>query len=452
MKIGIVGWGVEGQSAYHYFGPDNSYLIVNEEPRDDFPAESEMVKLQFIKQARKPGLTGNVKDLSYLEGIEQCDTIIYSVTNAKNLEKAFGNDASFWAKAKTIQHIFFEEVKTKNIIGVTGTKGKGTTSTLIYEMLKASGHTTFLGGNIGKPVLEFVKAVQADDWVVLELSSFQLYKFPYSPKIAVCLMIAPEHLDWHPDMTDYIEAKANLFSHQTADEIAIYFAKNNYSKELAERSPGHKIPYFIPPGAYVRSDGVIVIGEVEIIGKTEVKLLGEHNLQNICAAVTATWQVSQNSEALRSVLTTFSGLEHRLEFVREIDSIKFYNDSFASTPDAGTAAIEAIPGMKVMIMGGFDRNLPLDNFARAITKNSKQLRKVILIGVSAKRSAAALTQAGFNNFEISTEKNLATIVSQAKTLAQPNDSVVLSPGFASFDMFKNFEDRGNQYKRAVQAL
>ncbi|HET7827301.1 MAG TPA: Mur ligase family protein, partial [Candidatus Saccharimonadales bacterium] len=247
MKIGIVGWGVEGQSAYKYFGPDHDYLIVNEEPRDDFPAQSDKLRVQFIASARQPGLTGNVADLSYLDGLDQCERIVYSVANAKNLEKKFGSDKNFWAKTTTVIQLFFENVKTKNIIGVTGTKGKGTTSTLIYEMLKAAGHSAFLGGNIGKSPLDFIGQVGPDDWVVLELSSFQLYNLTYSPRIGVCLMIAPEHLEWHDDMTDYVEAKANLFRHQKPDDIAVYFAGNTYSKRIAGYSPGQKIPYFAKP-------------------------------------------------------------------------------------------------------------------------------------------------------------------------------------------------------------
>src|SRR3989344_7944353 len=149
MKIGIVGWGIEGQSAYRYFGPDHQYLIVNEHPRNDFPPQSDKVKIQFVAEEKPSGITSNVTDLSYLDGIENCDKIIYSVTSVKNLEQRFGQDKNFWQKANTVWHIFFKEVKTKNLIGVTGTKGKGTTSTLIYEMLKTARQPEYLAGNIG---------------------------------------------------------------------------------------------------------------------------------------------------------------------------------------------------------------------------------------------------------------------------------------------------------------
>jgi UDP-N-acetylmuramoylalanine--D-glutamate ligase len=291
MKVGIVGWGVEGQSAYNYFGQENDYLIVSEEPIVNSLPNSDRVKVQQLTGPRQPGLTGNVNDLSYMDGLEQCDKIIYTTPAAKNLEKKFGADPVFWSKATTTQHIFFENVKTKNIIGVTGTKGKGTTSTLIYEMLKAEGKNVFLGGNIGNSPLDFIKEVKPDDWIVLELSNFQLYNLTYSPHISVCLMIVPEHLEWHPDMEDYVGAKANIFRHQKPNDIAIYFSENKYSKEIAHLSPGKKIPYYFAPGARIRDDGMIVIGEneQEIINTREVKLLGEHNLQNICAAAMSSW-------------------------------------------------------------------------------------------------------------------------------------------------------------------
>lgn len=448
MKIGIVGWGVEGQSAYKFFGPDNDYLIVSEEDSPSFPQASEKIKIQHLNAQRQPGLTGNVEDLSYLDGIEVCDRIIYSVTSAKNLEKKFGNDPSFWAKATTIQHIFFEVIKTKNIIGVTGTQGKGTTSTLIYEMLKAAGKKTYLGGNIGIPVLDFVKDIQPDDWVVLELSNFQLYNLTYSPHIAVCLMVVPEHMDWHPDLRDYKNAKANLFRHQKPDDIAIYFADNPHSQEIAAISPGKKIPYYKPPGAYVREDGMICISEQALISKTDVKLLGEHNLQNICAAITAAWQVHQNVEAIHSVLTTFSGLEHRLEFVRELDGVKYYDDSFGTTPDTAIVAMKAFSQPKILILGGSDKGLPFDSLADAVLNSN--VKHVITIGITGPKIAELLQIRGFK--AISSASKMPEIVTTAQKIAEPGDIVLLSTGCASFGLFKDYKDRGNQFKAAVRAL
>lgn len=453
MKIAIVGWGVEGQSAYRYFGPEHDYLIVNEHPRDDFPAKSPSIKLQFLSNERPVGMVGNVVDLSYLDGIETYDKIIYSPSSYKNLQRKFGSDNSFWSKATTVQNIFFENCKSKNIIGVTGTKGKGTTSTLIYKMLLASGKKVFLGGNVGNSMLDFLNDIGAEDWVVLELSNFQLHTFNYSPHIAVCLMVVPEHLDWHENMDEYTETKANLFKHQKTEDTAIYFADNKYSAKIANYSPGKKVPFYKNPGAHVRADGMIVVGEdeTEVINKNEVKLLGEHNLQNVCAAVTAVYEAIGSLDKAQTVLSSFSGLEHRLELVRTLDGVKYYNDSFAATPDAAIVAIEAIAGPKVMIMGGFDRNLPLLNTAEAIKKHSSQL-KLLLIGVSAERLSNELEKVDFKNYEILEKNTMPEIVASAKKLAKPGDSVILSPGFPSFDMFKNFTERGELFKKAVNSL
>jgi UDP-N-acetylmuramoylalanine--D-glutamate ligase len=449
MKIGIVGWGVEGQSAFKFYGAEHSYLIVSEEPRDDFPMQERTTEIHFLSEKRAPGLTGNVTDLSYLDGIDSCDKIIYSVPSAKNLEKKFGQDKAFWVKATTIQHIFFEEVKTKNIIGVTGTKGKGTTSTLIYEMLKESGKRTFLGGNIGVPVLDFVRDVTPDDWVVLELSNFQLYNLTYSPHIGVCLMIVPEHLDWHPDIKDYTEAKANLFRHQKADDIAIYYNDNEYSKKIAGYSPGQKIPYYSAPGAYVDEATKIVIDDKEIIDKSEIKLLGEHNLQNICAALTAVWQVVQDRNAARKLLSSFSGLEHRLEFAGEADGVKYYDDSFGTAPDTAIVAMRSFDRPKIMILGGSDKGASFDVLAQEVTQNN--VKHVIAIGATGVKIAQLLRAKGFDSITDGAA-NMPQIVAAAQSAAKAGDVVLLSTGCASFGMFKNYKDRGDQFKQAVQAL
>lgn len=448
MRIGIVGWGLEGQSAYRFYGAEHEYLIVNEEPRDDFPMQDKKTQVQFVTTPRTPGLTGNVSDLSYLDGLEFCDKIIYTAPAAKNLEKKFGHDKDFWAKATTIQHIFFQEVRSKNIIGVTGTKGKGTTSTLIYEMLKAFGKRVFLGGNIGVPVLDFVRDVSPDDWVVLELSNFQLYNLTYSPHIAVCLMIVPEHMDWHPNIDEYAEAKANLFRHQKPEDIAIYFADNEYSAKIASYSPGKKIPFFRRPGAYMDDAKVMVDGS-EIIDKSEIKLLGEHNLQNICAALTAVWQVEQNRDAARRALASFSGLEHRLEFAGEIDGVKYIDDSFGTAPETTIVAIKAFEQPKVIILGGSDKGADFTALAQEI-KNSN-VRQAIIIGQITDKITQALNNAGFTAITTGLS-SMTEIVDKARELAEPGDVVLLSTGAASFGMFKNYKDRGEQFKQAVAKL
>jgi len=449
MKIAIVGWGLEGQSAFRYFGPEHDYLIVSEEPRDDFPTPSDKIKVQFIDQPRQPGITGNVKDLSYLDGVEDCDKIVYTPTVRKNLETRFGDNDQFWNKATTNQHIFFETVKTKNIIGVTGTKGKGTTSTLISKMLESAGHKIFLGGNIGLPLLDFINDVGPDDWVVLELANFQLYKFPYSPHIAVCLMIVADHLDWHPNIDDYVTAKANIFKHQTLDDLAIYLAGNEYSEQIASTSPGKKIPYFKAPGAYVNENGMITIDKQEVLDKAEVKLFGEHNLQNACAATTAFWQVDQNVEAIKQVLSTFSGLEHRLEFVRELSGVKYIDDSFGTTPETTEVAIKSFAGPVILIVGGADKGADYDALAEQIVKDN--VKHVIAIGQIASTISESLRRRNYTSitYGLST---MPEIVAEAHRVAKAGDVVLLSAATSSFGLFHDYKDRGNQFKAAVRAL
>lgn len=451
MKIGLVGWGVETKSAYKYFGSEHEYLIVSEQPQSDFPVESDKLKLQFLTIEKKPGVTGNVENLSYLNGLENCDKIVYSVTAYRNLIKHFGNNQEFWGKCTTTQHLFFENVKTKNLIGVTGTKGKGTTSTLIHKILEASGKKSYLVGNIGISMLDIVNEVQPEDYVVLEMSNFQLMNFPFSPHVAVCLMLVPEHLDWHANMAEYVEAKSNLFAHQTSEDIAIYFPENKYSVEVASHTRGRKITYYQKPGALVRNDGMIVIDEpeTEILNKSEVKLLGEHNLQNICAAITAFWQVSQDIDAIRKVVTEFTGLEHRIEFVRELKGVKYYDDSFGTTPETAIVAMQAFTQPKVVILGGSDKGIPFDSLADAVTKAN--VRHVIAIGNTAPRITSLLKDRGFTEI---TEglTTMPEIINTATEKAVAGDVVLLSAGCASFGLFKDYKDRGNQFKSAVNSL
>ena len=448
MKIGIVGWGLEAQSAYRFLGPDNEYLIVNETKQDDFPESSDKITVRYLEQDKPIGISGQVDDLSYLKGIDGCDRIVYQPTAYFNLKKYFGNSPAFWSKATTVYDMFFDKCSTKNIIGITGTKGKGTTSTLIARMLQASGKKVHLGGNIGTPILDLLPAIGSDDWVVWELANFQLKPASYSPHIGVCLMIVPEHMDWHPDMDDYVEAKGNLFRHQKSDDIAIYFDENEYSKRIAGYSPGTKIPYFRPPGAYIR-DNKVVIDEQEITDKSDIKLLGEHNLQNICAAVTAFWQIDQDVVVARRVLSDFTGLEHRLEFVRELDEVKYYDDSFGTTPETAIVAMRSFDQPKVMILGGSDKGAQFEEMAKAVKDSN--VRQAIVIGQITDKITLALDKAGFGNYITGLTK-MDEIVAKAKELAQPGDIVLLSAGAASFGLFNDYKDRGNQFKQAVQAL
>jgi len=250
-------------------------------------------------------------------------------------------------------------------------------------------------------------------------------------------------------MEDYIQAKANLFRHQKPEDTAVYYSKNENSKRIANYSPGKKVPYYESPGALVRDDSMIAIGQTEVILKNEVKLLGEHNLQNICAALTAVFEAVGTVDKAKAVLSSFSGLEHRLELVRELEDVKYYDDSFATTPEAAIVALKALPQPKVVILGGHDKGLAFDDLAKAVTDNN--VRKVIAIGLTAGKIAELLEKDGFTDVVMGLD-HMSEIVKVAKQAAQPGDAVLLSPACASFGMFKDYKDRGDQFKSAVNSL
>lgn len=388
---------------------------------------------------------------AHLQGLDEFDLIVRSpIVHPSKLVETNGQE--ILKKTTTVTNEFFRACPTKNIIGVTGTKGKGTTSTLIAKLLQQAGKTVHLGGNIGIPPLDLLKdGIRPEDWVVLELANFQLIDLAYSPPIGVCVMVVPEHLDWHPNLEEYFYAKKQLFAHQDSEDTAIYYAKNEYSRDIASGGKGKLLPYYSPPGAYIENDDVIIDGQ-SICSTDEIKMLGKHNWQNICAAVTAVWQISKDVDAMRAVLTTFSNLPFRIELRREVGGVKYYNDSFATGPGATIAAIEAVPETKVLLIGGYERGNDLSELADALINNSDKIRKVIVYGASAQRIADELNKFRFTNFTVEKPKDMQELVGLAQKTAKKGDAVVLSPAFASFDMFKNFEERGIIFNEVVEKL
>lgn len=434
MKVAILGFGIQGRSAYRYWRDGNEVTVCDRHRLKDLPPEARAV-------------TGD----DYLKNLDRFDLIVRSpIIHPSDIVAA--NSSAILPRVTSVTNEFMRVSPSSNIIGVTGTKGKGTTSTLIAKILEAAGYRVHIGGNIGIPPLDLLDDdIKASDWVVLELANFQLIDLSRSPHIGVCLGVVPEHLDWHADHEEYVESKGRLFRQQTAEDIAIYYADSPAAKRIASSGRGRTVPYMEPPGAIVSNDEILIDGH-RICLASELKLLGRHNWQNACAAVTAAWQITKDTKAIRSALTNFTGLPFRIEYRREVKGVKYYNDSFASGPGAAIAAFRAVTMPKVMIIGGFDRGLKLDQLAETFARQPDQLRKVLLIGAAAQRTAEAFKRHGFTNYRISAAKDMATIVNEAAAIARAGDAVVLSPAFASFDMFKNFEDRGNQFNTAVEAL
>ncbi len=432
MKVAILGYGIEGQAAYDYWSAGNEITICDHNESLAFPEE----------------VTARL-GADYLSGLDEFDIIVRSpFVHPRQIIEA--NDEEILSKVTSNTNEFMRVCPTRNIIGVTGTKGKGTTSTLITKMLETAGKTVHLGGNIGTAALDLLKQdIQVDDFVVLELSSFQLIDLRTSPHIAVCLMVVPEHLNWHEDFEEYVAAKQQLFINQSESDLAIYYAGNQTSVSIAEASEGKLIPYYQAPGAYVEDDRIVIVGQT-ICQLSELRLLGGHNWQNVCAAITAVWQTTQDVGALHSVLTSFGGLQYRLEFVREVSGVRYYNDSFGTTPETAIVAMQAFSEPKVIILGGSSKGADFGELLETV--RTHDVRAVVLIGTEeAPRLRAGLTALGYDAV-YDGGPTMAEVVRTAQSQAAAGDVVLLSTGCASFDMFTSYKDRGNQFVAAVEQL
>ena len=444
MKVAILGYGLEGQAAYEYWREGNEITVCD---------RNEAVAL--------PAGVASQLGADYLKGLDRFELIVRS-PNIHPRDIVTANDPAILEKVTSNLNEFLSVCPTKNIVGVTGTKGKGTTSTLIAKLLGANDKRVHLGGNIGIAPLAMLKnPIEPDDWVVLELSSFQLIDLRTSPHIAVCLMVIPEHQNWHDSIDEYYEVKSQLFAHQTQEDFAVYFAENETSKQIAHAGAGQKIPYFAPPGAVVKDEAIVVGGQT-ICRTSELKLLGKHNWQNVCAAVTAVWQAGgHNVSSMQAVLTSFTGLEHRLQFIRELNGVQYYDDSFGTTPETAIVAIEAFSKPKVIILGGSTKGADFDTLAEIL--KASDIRQIILMGnptntehpSDSPKIEATLGKHGIRNVTSLIRPggpSIAEVVQAARATAKDGDVVLLSAACASFDMFNNYKERGEQFSQAVRAL
>jgi UDP-N-acetylmuramoylalanine--D-glutamate ligase len=429
MKVAIAGWGQEGQSAYKYYSTlyPNTEFIIFDEKHVDVPAAVQLVSGDNIFKKI---------DTSF-------DLIIRSPGIAPLRFKSEVKD-KLWSATRE----FFRECKTP-IIGVTGTKGKGTTSSLIYKILKSSGLKVSLAGNIGKPMLEILPETVSDDVVVLELSSFQLWDLTQSPHVAVVLMIEPDHLNVHKDFDDYINAKANIGRYQTSTDAMIYHPTNKNSAWIASQSVARKMHYMTSDAAHIEGDQ-IVMNEQKICSTNEVGLIGPHNLENICAAISAAWEFTQDISAIKRAITSFKGLPHRLEFVAEKVGIKFYDDSQATGVGSCVAALRSFEQPITLILGGSDKGVDMSEL---MTEIESREPFVVLIGQSADKLEMKLKNVNYDKYvNLGFKISMSQIVQESVKYTNKGSIVLLSPAHASFDMFESYQDRGNQFKKAVQDL
>lgn len=343
------------------------------------------------------------------------------------------------------------------IIAVTGSDGKTTTTTIIAELLRAAGHTVHVGGNIGHPLLAEAGSIRPTDWAVLELSSFQLMTMTRSPHIAVLTNLAPNHLDVHKSMEEYVWAKENIFRHQQPGDIAVFNLDNAITRELSAHAPGRAL-YFSRQaepenGVFLRGDAVISRRdgrERQIMTTEDIRLPGVHNVENYMAAIAAVEGLVPD-ETIRTFARTFNGVEHRIELVRTWHGVRFYNDSIASSPSRTIAGLRSFKEKVILIAGGYDKHIPFDVLGPEVVEHVKLL---ILCGATADKIRAAVEQApGYRpgHPEILDVTPFQRAVETARDRAVPGDVVTLSPACAAFDQFKNFMERGKTFKSIVNS-
>lgn len=348
------------------------------------------------------------------------------------------------------------------IIAVTGSDGKTTTTTIIAELLRAAGKTVHLGGNIGHPLLAETGSMKTEDIAVLELSSFQLMTMTKSPRIAVVTNLAPNHLDVHKDYAEYISAKENIFTHQTADDISVFNADNEVTRSFVGREKGEVRTFSrrgtVERGAFLApnpsGDGQAVWmanGEDRrmVLPLSGIRLPGVHNVENYMAAIAALDGLVPD-EIIRDFAGSFNGVEHRIELVRELDGVRYYNDSIASSPSRTIAGLNAFPEKVILIAGGKDKGISYDSLGPVVNEHVKLL---ILCGATAGVIRASVeTAENYDGLEIVDVEDYHQAVTLARSRAEAGDVVILSPASTSFDRFANFMERGRVFKEIVNRL
>lgn len=360
--------------------------------------------------------------------------------------------------AVTSEMEVFFDLCPATIFAVTGSDGKTTTTTLIAKMLEAEGKRVFVGGNIGTPLLPEIENITADDFVVAELSSFQLISMRKSPDVAVVTNVAPNHLDVHKDMDEYVEAKKNILLHQNAFSRTVLNRDNDiteaFRKDVRGQSLGFSMSRRLNNGAWLADDGVLHMAyrgiDVPVVDRKDIRVLGDHNVENYLTAIAAVWGYV-GVDNICKVAREFGGVEHRIEFVREINGVKYYNDSIASSPTRTIAGLKAFDRKVTLIAGGYDKHIPFEPMMPYVVEKVKTL---YLCGDTADKIEKCLRDyEGYHGEPVIVRvKDIAEAVDAAYKNAVSGDIVTLSPACASFDMYPNFVARGNHFKQLVNEL
>ncbi|MBI1839181.1 MAG: UDP-N-acetylmuramoyl-L-alanine--D-glutamate ligase [Candidatus Colwellbacteria bacterium] len=378
-------------------------------------------------------------DKDYLKNLNQFDIIYRSPGVPYNLREIQAAIKS-GVEISCATDLFFQNAKGR-IIGITGTKGKGTTSTLIYKILKAAGKDVYLAGNIGKPAIDILPKLKKNSITVLELSSFQLQDLKHSPNISVVLGIYPDHLDAHKNFKEYLNAKSSVTRYQTREDKVFYLSSDKYSALLGKMSKGRKIP--------------VDFKKFNLFKEKDLKILGRHNFKNAVIAATVAKNLGIPSKTIIKVVKNYRGLPYRLEFIKTIRGRKIYNDSASTNPMTTVAAIKSFATPNIMIVGGKDKNLDYRPLGKALSAKGGSTS-------GGKNSATYLTILfGENKFKIKKAlrgnkfamvSNLKTALKLALKNSKPGDAIVFSPGSTSFDMFIDYKDRGRKFNEIVKNM
>lgn len=461
-KVAVLGLGIEGIALVDFLVSTTARLTVldkfNEFELLKNSTDPERVNL-IIKNEKIEKRLGEC----YLDNLGQYDIIFrspgLSYLNPR-IQKAKDEGATISSQIK----LFFDLCPCK-IIGVTGTKGKGTTASLVFEILKSqySEYSTqnkekpqvYIAGNIGYPAISLLPELSENDIVILELSSFQLMDLKKSPYIAVVTNLSVDHLDYHKDIDEYRAAKESIIKYQREDDFAVLNSGSTFDHSLIEKIKSSK-KYFSSSnsGDAIVLDGAVLLDpenrKIKICDKNNIELFGHHNLENIAAATLVADILNVPEETIKSVVTGFKGLPHRLEFVAEIHGVKFINDSFATNPAPTMAAIDSFSENKILILGGSSKGADFSELAQKIV--SSNVKGVILIGDEANKIEQALISVSYsgkiNKDFVDTEK----LMGDALDLASSGDVIILSPACASFGLFRNYKDRGEKFKNAILKL
>lgn len=366
----------------------------------------------------------------------------------------FDHPALLLAKEKgsiiTSEMEVFFDICPANIIAVTGSDGKTTTTTLIHKMMTEAGYNTYLGGNIGNPLLTEAENMKEDDWVILELSSFQLHTIKKSPKIAVMTNLSPNHLDVHKDYQEYIDAKKNIMLYQGKDDKLVVNHSNAETNKIGREAKGKLADFSSKEDAYIcLKDGKIMRDGKPVIDIDDIKIPGMHNVENYMAAIGAVEGLVEDDVILK-IAKSFGGVQHRIELVRVLDGVRYYNSSIDSSPNRSINTLNVFENKVIMIAGGKDKGIPYDEIGPALVNKVKTL---ILIGKTADKIEEALKKAGGEQIvPVIRCESYEEVVKTAHDIAKDGDVVLLSPASTSFDMFANFEERGNLFKKLVNEL